>query len=370
MADEKDDGTSEFVQHEVTDVERTEEGKAASEAAVTAEKVKEDAAKTVEENVDDNSDDAADAGDTDADTGSGDGEGDSKDGADDDGESDESGEGSGDSGDDVGEEGAGDTAGEDEDEDEQKPKKKRSPAERIAQVTKNWREAERASDAKDTRIAELERQLTAKTGDDTKLDSSSDDAVKRPDPDDFTYGELDPDYTVALTSSLVEEGMAKARATDETTRQEEAARQETEEFQTNYQARVIEGIEAYDDFETVVIKASDNNEFPLSEEMARMAVASPVGHHVIYDIASDLPLATKIAQMTPIEQAQEFGRLAARHTSTEGSPTPKPNKIPQAKTPPKKRVGGNSAKSFDPVSATFTEFEDKVNADLAKQKRF
>lgn len=288
---------------------------------------------------------------------------------------------------DVGESGAGgdDGSGEaadegesaDESGEEGEPvKAKRSPKDRIAKITKNWREAQRdgvTKDAriaeKDVRIAELEKQLTGKGGDDTAGEDSSDgDAAALPKPDDFTYGEADPEYIKAMTEHLVEKGVAKVRATDETNRQEETARQQDVELQTQYDAKVELGVEAYDDFEEVVVEAANEGKYPLSRDMAMLAIESDVGHHVLHQIATDLPLAKKIARMTPLQQAREFGRIEAQHTSGSAT-TPKPNKVPKAPKPPSERKGGKGANTFNPVDASFEDFEKKVNADIAAEPR-
>ena len=249
-------------------------------------------------------------------------------------------------------------------------KTKRSPKDRIAKVTKSWRQEQRAGQEKDARIADLEKRLTAKGGDATAGESNSEgDTAKLPSPDDFTYGEADPEYIKALTQHLVDKGVAKVRATDETTRQEEAARVEGVELQTRYDAKVELGIEAYDDFEKVVIEAAEEGKFPLSRDMAMLAIDSAVGHHILHQIATDLPLAKKIARMTPLQQAREFGRIEAQHTTGSANTPKKPNKITEAPTPPTKRKGGTGAKTFNPVDASFEDFEKKVNADIAAEPR-
>lgn len=298
-------------------------------------------------------------------------------------DSDDSKSGEDDSGDDAGDgeasgEGEGDNEGEggdsegDDDATAKAAKKKRSPQDRIAKVTKNWRQEQRSSAAKDERIAELEKRLTDKgaggKGDD---DSSDGDAAAMPKPDDFTYGEADPEYIKALTTHLVKEGVAEVRKTDETTRQEEAARQEGVELQTSYDAKIELGVAAYEDFEEVVVEAAEEGKYPLSQDLALLAIDSDVGHHVLYQIATDLPLAKKIAQMTPVQQAREFGRIEAQHAPGGSAPPKKPNKVPKAPKPPTERKGGKGAKNFNAAEASFEDFEKQVNAEQeANPRRF
>ncbi len=259
-----------------------------------------------------------------------------------------------------------------------KPKKKLTVKQRMNQMTKAQRTAERAAVAargevenRDARIAELEAENRKLTGDDDpdKDDGTgSDDGPVKPNPDDFTYGELDSEYVEALTAYQVTLQLGKQREKDEETRQSEAAEEQAQELQTQYDERVVDGLEAYDDFEDVVIAAADEGKYPLSRDMAMLAVESPVGHHVLYKIAGDLDLAKKLAQLPPVQQAREFGRLEAQFaTDDDGENPPKPKKIPAARKPPTKRSGGKGAVPFDPATSNFADFEKRVNADKRRK---
>ncbi len=275
-----------------------------------------------------------------------------------------------------------DNEGEDGDGDG-KPKKK-SVRERIGEMTKARRTAERATEAAnaradtaenalaavEARLAKLEKGLPADSDDGSEENSGQSSALTPPNPDDFDYGEMDPKYIAAFTDYRMDLRDERNRATNEETRQAEAEQQEAVELQTAMDDTIAVGTGVYEDFEDVVVKAVDDGKLPLSPAMAFMGVNSPVGHHVLYQIAGDLALAKKLVAMPAHEQIAEFGRLSAQYTD-EGGTKPKPNKTPQATPPPSGRKGQKGPKKINAATSNFADFEAKANAELAKQpKRF
>ncbi len=230
--------------------------------------------------------------------------------------------------------------------------------------------AEARADALELRLARIEKGLPANDdgGSEESTDQGSD--LKKPNPTDFDYGELDPAYVEALTDYRVDLRLEKQRETQDEQRQTEAASEQQAELQVKFEDKVSDGVDAYEDFDEVVVQAADNGEYPLTEEMAIMGLDSPVGHHVLYEIATDLPLAKKLAKLTPLQQAREFGRLEAQYTDDSGK-KPKPNKTPQATPPPSGRKGAKGPKKINAASDNFADFEKMANAELARQpKRF
>ncbi len=324
-----------------------------------------------EQSADEGSSDELDGSELSEDTDSEDTNGDAGEGDDAEGEGDHSEDTSdgeaGDDGDDRGDEGADDGG---------KPKKK-SVRDRIGEVTKARRVAERRAETAENALAAVEARLEAlekgsTSDDDGGSEESSDEgsALKPPNPDDFDYGEMDPKYIEAFTDYRLDLREEKTNAAREETRQSEAEQQEAVELQTAMDDTIAVGVEAYDDFEDVVVKAVDEGKLPLSPAMAFMGVNSPVGHHVLHQIANDLPLAKRLVAMPAHEQIAEFGRLSAQYTD-EGGTKPKPNKTPQATPPPSGRKGQKGPKKLNAATSNFADFEKSVNADLAKQpKRF
>lgn len=265
-------------------------------------------------------------------------------------------------------------AGEDdkaEDEEVEPKKPKRSVSERIGKLTSKMRAADSRAEKAEAKAAGLEAQLAEAqkklTGDgDGDTDGGDEDhnrPVEEPKPDDFTYGELDPEYTKALAKHTVNAEMAKGRETEKTSRKAAADQHEAEEFAEALSARIQVGMEEFDDFEEVVIARSqgDNPEFPLSETVGKLAVASDVGHKVIYDIANNQKLAMEIDAMSPIEQARAFGRLETRHLK---KPKPASKRTTKAPKPLKGKARGTSGSSgFDPKTASIAEIEKRFYAD-------
>lgn len=256
-----------------------------------------------------------------------------------------------------------------EDEPEPAPKKKKQTAEqRIAQFRKNQGKADRRATTAETlleqansRIAELEGNLTS-GNDNGSADADDDFGLTRPDPKDFKYGEMDNAYQEAIGDYRVDRKLAQRDAKNESSRQEVAAQETAQALMETYDARVVDGITAYEDFEKVVVDAADSGKFPLGETVGMLALNSKVGHHVLYKIAGDLTLAKKLDAMTPAEAGREFGRLEAQFDTR----TPKKSKKKRTNTtPPASRRRGGKAGSGRTKGNTkdFRAFEAQAEAD-------
>lgn len=275
-----------------------------------------------------------------------------------------------------------DDSGSDEDEDGDAKPKKKSVRERIGEVTKARRVAERATEAAETRATTAETALAAvnarlealekgSTSDDDGGSEGNSDAgsdLTAPNPDDFNYGEMDPKYIEALTDYRVDLRMKKDSAARETTRQAEAEQREAVKLQTTMDDKIAEGVEAYEDFKEVVFDAAEDGTLPLSPAIAFAGAHHPEGHHVLYQIGKDLALAKKLVAMPAVDQLIEFGRMSAQYTD-EGGKKPKPNKTPRASPPPSGRKGQKGPKKFNASTSSFDDFEKTINADLARQPK-
>lgn len=271
-----------------------------------------------------------------------------------------------------------DTGGDAEEDDSPPPEKKqkRSPQHRINKAVKHQRVAERRAEAAEARAeaaearaAEFQKGLTPDEEDGTGGGEDSSSELQKPDVTDgekYPYGELDSKYQEDLTEYRVDKKLAERDQKRETEENKISADKEAQEWQSKYDSKIVDGVEAYDDFDEVVVKGSENNEFPLTPETAMMALASEVGHHVIYEIATNSELADKMSKMTAIQQAQQFGRLEARFSKTS---KPKSKNVPNTAPPPTRRKGGGGVKKFDATSASFADFENHVNAGNKRRKR-
>jgi len=314
------------------------------------------------------------------------GDGGDDDGGDDDADDDDGGDGDADDADDDddggdddgGEDGGGEDGGDAENSDtpaEKKAKfrrKKKIAKARIAELTKYRRRAEASLDAErqrnialEKRVVDLEKKLTPGEEDATNKEQSDQDDVGAPDPAKYDYGELDPKYASDVIDYRVDKRLAKDKTDQEQTQQTEAAERQAKGLKVQYSDKVSEGEKAYKDFKKVVVDAADNNEFPLTQETAMMALESPVGHHVIYKIAGNLKLAKKMASLPPLQQARAFGRLEAQFSSKDAS---RKKKTPNTTPPPKRRSGGSGISDVNPAKQSFADFEKMVEKSRGAKK--
>lgn len=297
------------------------------------------------------------------------------------GEADDDAAGASDADDDDGDEedDAGDDDADADEHSDDEPKNRMSPKNRINKITKSWREAEREAEAQRTenvalkaRLDALEKKLTPDDdgGTDNEDGESNSAQEGKPDPDKFTYGELDPVYQEELMEWKLDQRDAKREAKQEKTRQSEAAQQQADKVQKSYDNKVVDGIAAYSDFEKVVVEGAGSEakgiapKYDLSPEFALMALESDVGHHVVYEVASDPEYSRKLAKMPPQIQAQEFGRLAAQFTSKDASPPKKKNKATSATPPPTSKVNGSGVHKKAAKDMDFAEFEKFANKEV------
>lgn len=115
-----------------------------------------------------------------------------------------------------------------------------------------------------------------------------------PAPDDFENAHA---YAEALAEQKAQEMLARR----------EAAKQQAA-LLDSYKDREEEARDRYDDFEQVAY----NPNLPVTDYMAQAIQASDIGPEVIYHLGSNPKEAQRIANLPPILQAKEIGRLEAK----------------------------------------------------------
>lgn len=115
-----------------------------------------------------------------------------------------------------------------------------------------------------------------------------------PAPDDFENAQA---YAEALAEQKAQQLLA----------QREAAKQQAALLEA-YRDREEEAREKYDDFEQVAY----NKHLPVTDYMAQAIQASDIGPEVIYHLGSNPKEAQRIANLPPILQAKEIGRIEAK----------------------------------------------------------
>lgn len=280
------------------------------------------------------------------------------------------------SGDDKAQQGDDDKSQQDDDDksDRQESKVPRSVQTRINEAVKRQRAAERREAAERQRAAELEQRLAELSRHDTAKDGTKKDLTARrdatsvsdegrPKPDDFEYGELDPQYISALVTYEADKRLAEREREAEETRQRAAAEQEAQERAEKIDATFEAGIEKYDDFEQVVIGGAKDGTWPLSAELGELIVNSDVGADIAYHLAKDPKEARRVFALHPLAQASYFGRMEAKFSSAKSDAQsekqePKPPKAPAPVTQPR---GAGGKFSVSPDTSDFAAFEAMVN---------
>jgi hypothetical protein len=232
----------------------------------------------------------------------------------------------------VGEEGEPQTpAGK---EGEETPPKK-TAQERINEITRARRDAERRAEAAEQRTRELEARLNAPPREEPKKEDLADDP-DAPKPDDYEYGELDSRYIRALAEHAADKRFATLRARDEQTQQERAQREKQEKNLEHFETLIERGSKVHDDFYEKVVVGSEKGEWPMSEVIGQMALESDVGNDILYHLATNVEEADRIYRSSPAEQARYFGRMEARFSPAgqaaasgdTGKPAPRTPKAP------------------------------------------
>lgn len=280
--------------------------------------------------------------------------------------------------DDTGEEDDGeeDDGQQDRDPKDRPRKPKRNVQERINEMTRARRAAERerdqereAREALEQRLARLEKAAGVaddKGGDEKPLTGKKDsDTVQsddRPKPEDFRYGEIDPEYIEALADWKVEQRFKARDEKEQQTAEERRAAKQKEALAEKWNGHVEKGMEKYDDFEDVVIEGAKNGDYPLSNDLGAMIIESEAGADIAYHLASHPDEAESVYAMTPLEQARWFGATEARLTSEQDAPQHAPvSKAP----PPVRQPRGSSGKYETPADTEdFSAFKKRAMKEL------
>lgn len=195
----------------------------------------------------------------------------------------------------------------------------------------------------------------------------------RPNPADYTYGETDAEYIRDLArfeSNLAfEERMAE----------QEVSRQ-LSEVETSHAGRVEEAKTRYADYEEKVIKGADVD--PVTKEpkwfcsqlMSLGLKTSEYGPDIAYQLASNPEESRRIAQLPPLDQAKEFGRMEyiaeqSRKSEGEGGGPGRTTRVSNTPPPPPRAKGGAGTVEISPDTDNFAEFEEMADAKRKRKTR-
>ena len=180
----------------------------------------------------------------------------------------------------------------------EKPKGK-SVQERIDELTAARREAEREAEFWRSKATE-------------KQPEPEPEGDGRPDPGSYEFGEADPAYWEALTEWKAEQKIEAKLAEHQQRQKVELAVQKVE---AAYSERLQAAREELPDYDDKVTKSAARGEWPCPPLVAIAIKESEVGPKVAYHLATNRGEAIQLANMSPIEQAVQFGRLEERFRS-------------------------------------------------------
>lgn len=198
---------------------------------------------------------------------------------------------------------------------------------------------------------------------------------EEPDPEKYAYGEHDPEY-------LKDRGKYDAKIEMLQGQAEARFKSEAAALDAKWTKNLAGAAESYPDFDEVVVKGADKWECP--PVIAIAIKDSDVGPDIAYALAKDPAEASRIAKLSPLEQAREFGRKEVALTKDKeitslkeeiatlkeagAAPKPQPKKlVTKAPEPPKRRVSGGGARSEpNPDTDDFREFEKYADGVLKK----
>lgn len=205
-----------------------------------------------------------------------------------------------------------------EDDSESAPRKK-TFQERINELTRARREAERRAEALDARLRELETETALQDPAPQTESAQTAPSQERPDPDDYEFGELDSRYIAAVVRHETDLRINAYRQQLAAEAAERANAAEREEMQRRFREHVERGSKKYVDYYEKVVVGAEHSTWPLSAEMGQLIVQSDVGDEVAYHLASHPAEAERLYRSSPVEQARFFGQLEARFTAADSA---------------------------------------------------
>jgi len=187
---------------------------------------------------------------------------------------------------------------------------------RLDELTRNWREEQRAREATQSQLERtlglLEQAMKGKPAD------SATDEAEPAEPDVKKYTDQDAynaDYRKYLKDVAAYAGRQAARettkrSTEETTkqRQDDARRRAFD----SYRERVGKAREKYPDYDAV----TNADHVPFTQHMTEAIIDSEHGTDVAYYLATHVDEAERIARLSPRSQLMELGHLTSQFRQT------------------------------------------------------
>lgn len=184
------------------------------------------------------------------------------------------------------------------------PKAKQTARERIEELARARRDAEKAAFDAEMRVIELERRLA-----DGKGDGKDAAPAAKPDPGDFTYGEVDTEYLSAMVDWKVSQREAQIRKDADERARKEAEKSRAEHYRKRLDTVMVEGPKRHRDFENAV------NGTNFAPEVARDILDSDNPVDIAYHLANNLDDLRSLSKADPAGRARIIGRLEGRYSA-------------------------------------------------------
>jgi hypothetical protein len=215
----------------------------------------------------------------------------------------------------------------------EKPKPKQTAQDRIDELTKARREAERDAEYWKAKATQTDKPAEAKP--EPKEDAE-------PDPAEYEFGETDPRFIKALGAYAAEQKFNELSAKAERQNQARTVEQSWTERQQAFAKDKPDYFEVLD------------RQWDCSEPMAEAIRTSEKGAEVAYHLASNPEEARRIAGLNPLAAIREIGRLEARFDTKASAP---PVTASDAPPPPQQLRGNGGRFKVDPGTDSFADFE-------------
>lgn len=158
------------------------------------------------------------------------------------------------------------------------------------------------------------------------------------------------------------EALAEQKAA-ERLQQRDAERRQME-VQSAYFDREEAAREKYDDYEQV----ARNPQLPVTTSMAEAIMASDIGPDLLYHLGQNPKEARRIADLPPLLQAKELGKLEAK--LADAPPVKRTTNAPAPISPVTPRgSGGNTIDTTDPRSVKSMSTSEWIAAENARERR-
>lgn len=172
------------------------------------------------------------------------------------------------------------------------------------------------------------------------------------DPDSFDTTE---DYVEALATEKAEAIISH-----------QAKTKQTSDIDTSFFALEDKAVEKYDDY----LEVAHNPAIKITQEMAEVIKTSDEGPEIAYHLGKNPEEAARIAQLPPLAQARELGKLEGNLNTKKGNTTPDVTKAPDPITPVSGEVSSFKTRdTTDPRSSESMSATEWIEADRARRMK-